>query len=447
MNVKSKLPKTVKLKTYLVTVLLISVIFAGALSYTIGQPYIGDVSEVWIQPPFHEASYVVGVYNSTFFYGMNGTTGKYEWLSADEESVINSVIGNATDGDTIYVKSGLYVLGATITDHSKNGITLILERGAILKADTNLNDNVIYISNVNYWRIIGGEIDGNKANQNGTPDGDDLNGVLMEQVTHSSVESVYIHHCKRTGVQFSYPCHHGGVRDCHLAYNGWNGITLGGNIDFEDGYAINNWVEHSSDVGISMYAIDTTITGNHVTDMDQTDGYNNAGWGISQEKGRECIIANNVVENVKKAYTISSITTRCIISNNVAKDWDRTGEYLAAIAVHGDYNLISNNHLYTTEATTNGIRLYGGTYNKVDGNTIECAGNAVYVGDNGNYNDITNNWIKGATGVRIVAGCDYTFISENNFDLSTDDISDSGNNTRYGNNLWKDGSYDNTPPA
>ena len=116
-----------KLKTYLVTVLLISVIFAGALSYTIGQPHIGDVSEVWVQPPFHEASYVVGVYNSTFFYGMNGTTGKYEWLSTNDDTVLQNTIDttNSSGGGSVYVKAGTYTASVTI----KQNVLLVLELG------------------------------------------------------------------------------------------------------------------------------------------------------------------------------------------------------------------------------------------------------------------------------------------------------------------------------
>jgi hypothetical protein len=35
---------------------------------------------------------------------------------------------------------------------------------------------------------------------------------------------------------------------------------------------------------------------------------------------------------------------------------------------------------------------------------------------------------------------------EQEFNACTDDIADSGTGTVFGNNLWKDGSYDTTPP-
>jgi hypothetical protein len=45
------------------------------------------------------------------------------------------------------------------------------------------------------------------------------------------------------------------------------------------------------------------------------------------------------------------------------------------------------------------------------------------------------------------ADCVDAHIAENNFDGSTDDIQDGADvNTHWGNNLWKDGTYDNTHP-
>ena len=101
---KVNFPKTVKLKTFvavaaiLLALLVTSVQFARTI-------YVGDVTEVWVQPPFHESSYVVGVYNSTFYYAKNGTTGELEFIGTDLATVIDSAISAlGTDGGTIYLK-------------------------------------------------------------------------------------------------------------------------------------------------------------------------------------------------------------------------------------------------------------------------------------------------------------------------------------------------------
>lgn len=128
MNVKSKIPQTVKLKTYLLSILLVSVIFASVLTYTIGQPYIGDVGEVWIQPPFNEATYVVGKYNNTFYYARSSRTGQYEWLSINDDTVLQNAVDatNVDGGGSVYVKAGTYSLSVTVKDN----VQLILEKGA-----------------------------------------------------------------------------------------------------------------------------------------------------------------------------------------------------------------------------------------------------------------------------------------------------------------------------
>lgn len=94
MNVKNKIPKSVKLKTYVVTTILLSLICVAILQYALSQAYVGDVSEVWVQPPFHEASYVVGKYNSTFYYAQNSTTGELEFLTSNATFVVQSCLDN-----------------------------------------------------------------------------------------------------------------------------------------------------------------------------------------------------------------------------------------------------------------------------------------------------------------------------------------------------------------
>lgn len=117
-------------KTNILTVfLVITVLSVGLLGYYYGAlgAYVGDVGEVWVQPPFHEAGYVIGVYNSTFYYGMNGTTGEYEWLSTNDDTVLQNAIDttNSLGGGSVYVKGGTYTASVT----TKANVLLILDAG------------------------------------------------------------------------------------------------------------------------------------------------------------------------------------------------------------------------------------------------------------------------------------------------------------------------------
>ena len=76
----------------LVSILCATTYYVGVSSVS----YPGTTSEVWVNPPFSEASYVVGQYNSTYYYAKNGMTGKYDFLSSNARAVINNVFGNIT---------------------------------------------------------------------------------------------------------------------------------------------------------------------------------------------------------------------------------------------------------------------------------------------------------------------------------------------------------------
>lgn len=127
MNVKFKIPENVKLKTFLGTIAIAVLVFASVLTYVMSQPYVGDVSEVWVQPPFDDHTYICGLYNTTFFYAQNSSTGEYEWLSSNDDTVLQNAIDatNASGGGSVYVKSGTYSASVTV----KTNVLLILEAG------------------------------------------------------------------------------------------------------------------------------------------------------------------------------------------------------------------------------------------------------------------------------------------------------------------------------
>ena len=117
MNVKNKIPKSVKLKTYLATILLITIVFVATLTYVSSLPYIEDISEVWIQPPFHTANYIIDVYNSTHYCAKNGTTGEYQWFATTLLSVCQSANDDLANGGLIIIRNAQKPDGLTIASN------------------------------------------------------------------------------------------------------------------------------------------------------------------------------------------------------------------------------------------------------------------------------------------------------------------------------------------
>jgi len=99
-----RFPKTVKLKTFVLVTAILLALLATSIQYA-RTIYVGNVTEVWVQPPLHEAGYVVGVYNSTYYYAKNGTTGEMDFIGTSLTTVINSAItALGTNGGTIYLR-------------------------------------------------------------------------------------------------------------------------------------------------------------------------------------------------------------------------------------------------------------------------------------------------------------------------------------------------------
>jgi len=124
-----------QVRNSLIVAILIAVLCASSYYYGVSSSYVGTTSEVWVNPPFSEASYVVGQYNSTYYYAQNCTTGKYDfgnvavsegYVSSNASYVIQSCINSLTRGGKIFIKAGFYTITAMIHWQEKS-ITLIGE--------------------------------------------------------------------------------------------------------------------------------------------------------------------------------------------------------------------------------------------------------------------------------------------------------------------------------
>lgn len=57
------------------------------------------------------ASYIIGLFNDTHYYGQDGSTGKFNWLSPDASHVIQLATEN---GGTIFIRKGIYDISTAI---------------------------------------------------------------------------------------------------------------------------------------------------------------------------------------------------------------------------------------------------------------------------------------------------------------------------------------------
>ena len=402
-------------------------------------------------------SYLVFV-NSTASYMVNGTTGTVDYYSTNFTKVWDFTIGNCTGGENIFVKKGAYAVANQLLATSKNGITVIFEKGAVLTAGTNLNKAVIYLYTCTNWKIEGITIDGNGANQNaGTSYGSGwANGITIANCSNIVVDDANIYNCRVFGVfidkdyalgGISHSC---GVTNSLFKGNMWNGAEIGWG---DYCYFSNNEVLYSPDVGLSTYGNYTTISDNFIHDLNgTTGGGGNSKWGIAVETGggsgyNNCIIKGNIINNVSVGLMIYG-DNHTIYGNRIyqCSNVDNSG----AINVRGNYSIISGNNI---GATLVGITLdsggggaYNAQYNRIQGNIISCTNRGFEIWATSNNNTIFGNTVmSGDYGYYIMSSANYTRIIENDLDATVEQ-SNSGTGTIFGNNVWQDGTYDSTPP-
>lgn len=88
--------------------------------------YPGAVGELWINPLVYAESYIVGQYNSTFYYAKNGTNGNFDYIGTDQTVLFSNPMGNLTaGGGSVYVEPGTYSTAVVV----KNNTRLVLEKG------------------------------------------------------------------------------------------------------------------------------------------------------------------------------------------------------------------------------------------------------------------------------------------------------------------------------
>jgi hypothetical protein len=460
---KTKLSeKKISLKTYLVTSIFIAVLVFGMAQYIFANP---GTSTITIEPnSFQEtASYIIST-DGTYYYMKNGTTGQVDSSTNASQIFSQAMISN----ETVFVKKGTYLLNGTTAGIHINGlanITLTLESGACLYAMANLNNPVVYVYSSSNILIMGGEIDGNSANQassGGSYTQGIETGIVFAYSANCTVQNMYIHNCRQFGA-YVQSGHDVKILFSTFDYNNWNGIQLGYDLTTYSCQAIGNTITHSSDIGISLYGLMCSAMNNVVYNMDGVlGGGGNSHWGIATEgTAKWCEITGNIVYNctdgIYQSFSGTDSYTR--ISQNIVYNITSYGIYLYAgnkVSVEGNSvhlspsagetvagirfdtlnNSIVNNYVWVNDS--HGIFGQYGNFSTLRGNDVESVyWWSIRLYEKACNNTLIGNTMRGQYGLNIGTGCNYNYCIANDFRLcSSITISNSG--TGNTNNCYLD---------
>jgi len=198
-----------QVRNSLIVAILIVVLCASSYYYGVSSSYVGTTSEVWVNPPFSEASYVVGQYNSTYYYAKNGTTGNYDYLSSNASYVINSAITACKYKGLVHLQSVTYVLDSSIMlvglgtdyDHPASGVSLIGEGYGTILHQNGVNKDGIIIKNA--W---GGQLRDLRIEMPTSNSGYGIHGMDNGANATYSVMNAYIGEIAIEGSDSSHAC-------------------------------------------------------------------------------------------------------------------------------------------------------------------------------------------------------------------------------------------------
>lgn len=399
LKIRNKIPRTVKLKTFVLGVGLTSVIFLALLNLGLGG-YIADQTKAWFTQPLQEASYIIGEYNSTHYYARNhtgyGTSANkgYEMLSTNASVSIKYAVGNASlVKGSVLIKAGDYPISPNIDANFNNtvimgegkGTRLYLPDGQPLTKACYQIFDITNCENVTIQHLC---IDGNYLNNDG--DGvPDSSNVWIRNSRHITMQNCYVINARAFGVNVvayaGEDTYDVNIVDCDIIECKWNGIqfyTAEAGALVHDCVAERNYVSGSCDIGMntfnqigasSPYRI--SFLYNTIDGSSDATGYGSGEtdpfFGIKIEAGYDILIEGNMITTVWQSGILDDATDcgRLVIKTNTIVCY--------------------------TSLSYAGIRLDGANNCTVDGNRIFMNGTALTMGisvstDN---NVVTDNYI------------------------------------------------------
>lgn len=319
-----------------------------------------------------------------------GKSGVVDYLTTDyasDDACIQAAIDyvNGLGGGSVLIREGTYILKATLTI-CDNVLLYGVGYKTILKADTNLNDNLI--KNLD---SIGGNssiiiekmlLDGNKVNQSSGSN----HCIFFDNVNTFLISDVLVKDCYGSDSIFIDNC---------------NNITIN-NIYASNGDGASVGVESTNYGSISSVIcnggtelIDLNYDVKYIS-ISNCVGYNQTSNGIDISGSENNVVSNCVIVGAPEGITISG----------AAKSSDDNSYR----------NLIQN--CIIKDCTTYGIRIMPDSgpsnckYNSIIGNTIEnTTGHGIII--EGTHNKIVGNTIKGSSNSGIICSSDYNIFNDN----------------------------------
>lgn len=338
-------------------------------------------------------------------------TGGLVCTGTNDQTIINAILAGLTRTTMQEVDLvGSFSISGQITGVSN----VILKLQGKVQLATAANCNMLSFTSETNFQVIGGEWDGNKANQTAVgsylmvfdtctnflvsgctvhdaykylaPTGTAGYGIYPTSCNDATFEKNTIYNCgniatdQTNGIGFmlsgnSVRCKiiNNTVHDCDGGIYLWVGAgqTCTNNL-IED-----NIVYNTSRDGIICYANggtvgQNTITGNWVSDA-----------GIGSIHGNSCINIGNIA-----ASNNNTVTGNTIVGVNANAGY--------GITIYGNYNTVSGNTIYNVCKTA--ITILNGIRNTVSGNNIDTVQNTGYGGiaiDGSVRNLVSNNTIRG----------------------------------------------------
>jgi hypothetical protein len=304
------------------------------------------------------ADYVVFT-NGTTVYLRNGTTGAIDWSSANATALIQAGIDNMTDGGRIHLMAGAYSLDSSIVP--KNG-TWISGAGAYFKGDgTTPGGTALCLANGADCDLIDSEdtanrnikitdlhLYGNMANQGSNT----LAGIRIYAARFCTIQNVQIHEINGTGIII------GDVGGGGTGY--WNKIAnvhihRCDSADASYGYG---YYDDGPDENVLTNVVIVCKSGSDDSHgfllgagLDQLSNCWVVGGDVAYKLSDDDNMLSNCCSDVARDQALKILDTSQ--HNTISGFYAYFANYDAgtktnAIQVDGDYNVMSDIHVYTT---------------------------------------------------------------------------------------------------
>lgn len=274
--------------------------------------------------------------------------------ATDDTAAINSAISAATNGGTIYLPPGTYVVNPATGINLANNTRLTGSgTGSIIKVASHANatGNVVKAQSISSVSVDNLMIDGNKTNQTNSTN----YGLYFGTVTNGTVYNVWVQNFTGVGIHI-YNSTGVKVLDNFSTANGYHGFeceqstasTWQGNRAWNN--TLHGIIINPGEVG-STGSSSISLVGN-ICDSNSQYGIavGIANGGLGQRLTKDCVISNNIIRN-NAQYGIQIYQQNgFLISNNEITGNGFFGIYLYQTR----YNQIIGNNFHNNSQASNG---------------------------------------------------------------------------------------------